>query len=315
MRKNDLKKDEIIETLNKNFIYLIIEFYEMQTEFMSVINKELKDIDKGYIIFFIMSKLFEKIDVKEKDFQSFSTENYKLSINNFKIIDLVNGLSIPKETVRRKIDELINNNLLKYNNKNMTINFNQKSIINIFKNNIQTSSKFISKFSVFYSRVRMFGSEFTQKEVEKKIIDNFELNFQLFVTFQLNYYKIWKDTIKDFNLVLIFLLCALNNFYLIRKNYPEKSKIDLKKTFTTIHKLNYQRGLNATSISELSSIPRATVIRKMKWFFDHKLITKDKNNLYSIKLNNDYSNNYVWGKMPSVIEEISNYLSNSYKNY
>ena len=216
---------------------------------------------------------------------------------------------------QEKILDVILSSLLKYNNKNMTINFNQKSIINIFKNNIHISSKFISKFSIFYSRVRMFGSEFTQREVEKKIIDNFELNFQLFVNFQLKYYKIWKDTVKDFNLVLIFLLCGLNNFYLIRKNYPEKSKIDPRKTFTTQHKLHYQRGLNATSISELSSIPRATVIRKMKWFFDRKLITKDKNNLYSIKLNNDYSNNYLLGKLPSVIEEISNYLSNSYKNY
>ena len=55
--------------------------------------------------------------------------------------------------------------------------------------------------------------------------------------------------------------------------------------FDTFHqnltKLKNSRGLNPTSISELSGIPRATVIRKIKYLVDKNFLYKD-NQLYKI---------------------------------
>ena len=42
------------------------------------------------------------------------------------------------------------------------------------------------------------------------------------------------------------------------------------------------QGLNAMTISELTSIPRPTVLRKLKNLLKKKLLTKDENNHYLI---------------------------------
>ena len=68
----------------------------------------------------------------------------------------------------------------------------------------------------------MFGSEFTQREVEKKIIDNFELNFQLFVNFQLKYYN------------------SQNRKYLVAENLNKKSFFAIKLCVLLLNKKDIQ---------------------------------------------------------------------------
>ena len=45
--------------------------------------------------------------------------------------------------------------------------------------------------------------------------------------------------------------------------------------------IDNKKGLNAMTISELTGIPRATVIRKLKILLKRKDALKDKNNLYA----------------------------------
>ena len=43
------------------------------------------------------------------------------------------------------------------------------------------------------------------------------------------------------------------------------------------------RGINASSIADISRIPRATVIRKLKWLIKQDVIKKGKNLEYQLK--------------------------------
>ena len=43
------------------------------------------------------------------------------------------------------------------------------------------------------------------------------------------------------------------------------------------------RGINASSIADISRIPRATVIRKLKWLVKQDCIKKNKNLEYQMK--------------------------------
>ena len=58
----------------------------------------------------------------------------------------------------------------------------------------------------------------------------------------------------------------------------------LKNNDTWIKRLNDygNQGLNAMTISELTGIPRPTVIRKLKVLIKKKFLIKDKNNHYLI---------------------------------
>ena len=44
-----------------------------------------------------------------------------------------------------------------------------------------------------------------------------------------------------------------------------------------------KKGISAMTISDLTGIPRPTVIRKLKVLINEKNVIKDKNNLYSFK--------------------------------
>ena len=61
--------------------------------------------------------------------------------------------------------------------------------------------------------------------------------------------------------------------------------------------MKIDRGVNASSIADISSIPRATVIRKLKWLVLQKAIKKNKNLEYQMtkggKLNKKISENFL----------------------
>ena len=56
-------------------------------------------------------------------------------------------------------------------------------------------------------------------------------------------------------------------------------------------------GVNASSIADISGIPRATVIRKLNWLVSQKAIKKNKNLEYQMKkgglLNKRISDNFL----------------------
>ena len=61
-----------------------------------------------------------------------------------------------------------------------------------------------------------------------------------------------------------------------KKSHYQKEWID------QVLEVGDKKGINAMSISDLTGIPRPTVIRKLKILLKQKDIYKDKNNLYYI---------------------------------
>ncbi len=47
--------------------------------------------------------------------------------------------------------------------------------------------------------------------------------------------------------------------------------------------IKVERGINASSVADISNIPRATVIRKLKWLMKQDIIKKSKNLEYQLK--------------------------------
>ena len=76
-------------------------------------------------------------------------------------------------------------------------------------------------------------------------------------------------------------------------------------------------GINAASISDISSIPRATVIRKLKWLLKNEVIKKSKNSEYQMnskgKLNKKISENLLYNQdqVAEFLTDIFDYMKNS----
>ena len=87
---------------------------------------------------------------------------------------------------------------------------------------------------------------------------------------------------KDLEKVLIIITIVLNSTsnHLKRlkgvESYLEKWRKDVQKTNIV--------GINAMSISDITGIPRPTVVRKLKFLVKNKYILIDKKKLYYVKM-------------------------------
>ena len=96
-----------------------------------------------------------------------------------------------------------------------------------------------------------------------------------------NYKKIFGDT-ETFH---IFATCVVNEHLFVKKISEDYMTRD--EFFKGILKTKKMRGINAMSISEITGIPRATVIRKLK-----KLV-KNNNLIIDSKKHYKLSNNFI----------------------
>ena len=85
-------------------------------------------------------------------------------------------------------------------------------------------------------------------------------------------------TLIDIESIFIILLCNLNTTSQIK----EKQKLMSKRSFfSKLDTVNNTLGLNATSISEITKVPRTTVLRKISNLEKIGMIKKDKFKRYS----------------------------------
>ena len=75
--------------------------------------------------------------------------------------------------------------------------------------------------------------------------------------------KYWQKKISDLEILLIGLQSLIQSF-----NYFKKSSSHEK--FNSINS-----DISATSVSEVTGIPRATCIRKLEWLLKQQLVKKD----------------------------------------
>ena len=157
----------------------------------------------------------------------------------------------------------MNRNAFKFQKPNQSIN-----------NTAYLLSKFTETLSVNGDIDKKFTSEAIQVHMKK----NFTHCWKLFYEMQIPYVLSWKKFFGDYETWHIWgIIVTQKTFTNMGKKYNE---LNHSKYLENVFKGNIH-GINAMSISELSGIPRATVIRKINYLLKKKLIKIDKNKLYS----------------------------------
>ena len=100
-----------------------------------------------------------------------------------------------------------------------------------------------------------------------------------------------------------------NQIMFLKKS--EKKSHYQKEWIEEVINVGDKKGINAMTISDLTGIPRPTVIRKLKILLKQKDIYKDKNNLYYItegKLINELNKHRLHNikELTSIISRINN---------
>ena len=281
---SEINKDEVNKFIFNNFNSISPYFYKLISEWMSDAYKIFKDLDKFLILIYLINTDFEffrrnNLNITYESFYKDKT----LEINKINLIQISKDLNIPKESVRRKISELEKKGVIKKKGKKIFLDrsaYESQEPINTLKN----VSVLLSKFSEISKKKNLTIKSLDRTEVSKLIKNNFSFCWYQFFKFIFSYCYRWRKYFGDLEIMLIGITIAFNSV--------TTASIKLKGIESYIDKWreeilqNNIRGINAMSISEITGIPRPTVIRKINSLIKLNMVEMDKNKLLNIKFNN-----------------------------
>ncbi len=281
---SEINKVEVDKFIFNNFNSISPYFYKLISEWMSDAYKIFKDLDKFLILIYLINTDFEffrrnNLNITYESFYKDKT----LEINKINLIQISKDLNIPKESVRRKISELEKKGVIKKKGKKIFLDrsaYKSQEPINTLKN----VSVLLSKFSEISKKNNIIKKSLDRTEVSKLIKNNFSFCWYQFFKFIFSYCFRWRKYFGDLEIMLIGITIAFNSV--------TTASIKLKGIESYIDKWreeilqNNIRGINAMSISEITGIPRPTVIRKINSLIKLNMVEMDKNKLLNIKFNN-----------------------------
>ena len=258
------------EMTQAHFELVSIYLYEGQ-------NSKYKDLDCNLILTYLIFKSLKLINEKNLQY------NYRelLNINQFDPINLKKSqiaidLNYPRETVRRNLNKLAKYDFIKVDNKEIFVNMNE-CLSNI---NFERYKNSFNKIFLIILKNLKVDQKFDKPSInlEKK----FSLIWYYFLDMLINISRVWKEYHKSLECWYIFGTCVLNQTYNSRDsgNLFSKEENTTENFILNITGTKSIRGLNPTTLSELTGIPRETVTRHLTKLLNNKTITKDKQNLY-----------------------------------
>jgi hypothetical protein len=252
-------------------------FTEFQTTFLSDLYQRYQSLDNGNLALHFARQTHHSI-LRKKDydldfnlsFESFWENHKNAETNSSSIIAIAEESGLPKETARRKISSLIKQKILEKNYKKIFWSPNEtyRKSYNQF---INEEIKQISKLTKFITDKLKLN--FSIDDIEYEYKKNFSFYWFHYLGVQLEYMKIWKNQLKDLELVLIAL--QLSNMIITKL---KEAKLSHKSFFANPNLIKDYQGISvsATSISDVTGIPRATCIRKLNEMNNLKVIKQDK---------------------------------------
>ena len=238
-----------------------------------------KDYDSYLILIYLVNQVFQKYSDR---FQYLSYEEFyeknELVIEKINLIEISKDLNIPKETIRRKVNFLQNQNIIFRKGKAIYFN-NLISRIQRPANSKKMMSNFLEKTGQILSKETWFGKSYTKEEIEQFIDRYFTICWQHWFRMQIPFLVRHRTFFGDLETWNVWGAIGISQFTDYSKQVKNRIVED-PRTYADLylHLLRHtpKNGINASSISEISNIPRATVIRKLRYLLKQKLIVKNK---------------------------------------
>ena len=271
-----LSPKKIEELILDNFTEYQHLFIQFQSNFLSRLYKRYQGVETGNLVLYF-AKLAHQDILRQKEYDlnfniSFEKfwENHKLiSPTKNPITKIAEDVSVPKETARRKILQLIKQKVLSKKKKNIGWfpNEQYKESYNLI---IQSEIKELS--SLIYYICNQMNLSVSKDNAEKQLKEKFNFYWFHFLNTQLKYFKLWSTQLKDLDIVLIGLQVAA--VFTLREKKKYLSHENIYNNSSVIK--NFENtSITATSISEITGIPRATCIRKLKQLIKLKMLAQD----------------------------------------
>ena len=278
-------KDDTLAVLEKKYSTMGPLWVSQQTEWMNGVYDSFKNHDKFLILIFLVKKT---LDFYSRNFIKLSYDEFYskdiVEIEKFSIAEISEILNIPKESARRKVIQLENEGAIR-RIKNKLVIDRSKFYHSKPEASIKRISRFLSTLSEMSKNENFLLNTITSEELELVIKNNFSYVWKLYYDLQIPMMISYKKIFGDMESFHIFGICVVNEHLFARKiskDYMNRDEF-LKSIFFAVQ----MQGINAMSISEITGIPRATVIRKLKKLVKNNNLTIDSKKHYKL------SNNFI----------------------
>jgi len=278
--KKILSKD-ILYILSKNYTSILPIWVPIQIRWMNNLYRTFHDYEKFIIIMYLMVKTF---DYYSKNFVKLNYDDFfsqnEIEVEKLNVMEISNALNIPKETTRRKIIELEELGAIKKSNKKIIIDRNAWPSIKP-EETLKNMSYFLSTLSKILFEEGFMLEPVDSNQIVRAAKDNFSFVWKLYYDMQIPMLLMSKKIHGDLETFHVHGVCLSNQALNAQKiDTSEMSKTLYLEKYFFGNKQEFS-GINAMSISDITGIPRATVVRKLNKLVKEKFLTIDSKKHYS----------------------------------
>ena len=271
-----LTDDQVYDHMMRSYDQLGRDWIVHQWDWMNNVYQAFKDHYKYLIVISLVEKtlqFYDQMNIKFSFDQFYSKSN--LQVEKFSITELCEKLQLPKETVRRKVLELEKLGVLKRKQKQIIID---RSVFFQVKpeRQIKLTSKYIEKISKIFNKDGIYPKKIEAKYIDQVIRKNFSLSWRWFYRMQIPMIIGYHEMFEDVSTFHIWGTVVMNQAFNYKKSISESNIQSLTPDYMTFNKAvvldqedTSTSGVSAMSLSDMTHIPRATVIRKCKYLQDH----------------------------------------------
>ncbi len=276
-----LSEKNIHKIIIENFDEIAPIYYKLLSEWVNSSFNKFQDIEKYLIILYLIQKDFDYY-IKNglvESYDSFFLYDKSLELGRINIIEISRNLNIPKESVRRKILRLEEFGVLKKISKNIYIDRSAFKLVQS-KSTLKNLSTLLSKIIELCKKNNLIIQSKQFDEISNEINKNFTYCWYFFFEFIFIFTNRWKKQVGDLEIFSVGMVIMWHS--LVTKSYEtngwnfskwKENKIKVPET-----------GVNTMSISEITNIPRPTVVRKLNYLLKNKYISVNKKKLFNVNM-------------------------------
>ena len=279
-----LSDDQVYETIMSHYSTLSKDWISHQWNWMNSVYASFNDHYKYMIVISLVEKTLQFYDQMniQYSYDEYYSKSYQ-QIEKFSITELCEKLDLPKETVRRKVLELEKEGVITRNKKKIIIDRKAFPFVKP-DNQIRFSAKYIYLVSQALNKDKVYSKKLDQKIIENVIKKNFSLSWRWFYRMQIpliiGYHKFFQDLTTFHIWGTVCMNQVLNVTDQLNSNKNKPSLDYFTTSNIVIENLGAQTGISAMSISDMTKIPRATIIRKCKYLIKEDLIKLNEKKQY-----------------------------------
>ena len=277
---SQINENKILEIIDRNFSKLAPFFYGLITSWLTRSYSVFNDIDKFVILIYFVNKdlIFYRKNGLIINYDAFYHDK-SIEIPKINISDIAKDLKIPKESARRKLQELEKAKIIKKTGKKVFVD--RDAIIAVKPE--QTLKELISllqKLNEILAEEKIITKVYDVNEISQSIKDNFSFCWYQFYKFLFIYTNRWRDQLPDLETVAIGFNVLLNT---VENNKFRVRELN-RKNYIKLSQGVDEVGVNAMSLSEITGVPRPTVVRKLQYMVKHNWLHVNQNKLYTLNI-------------------------------